>query len=90
MTYKITPKDIITPKWCLLKAVNPKTNCFVCMDMKLSNWDLSYNNLYMHKSNIFMKTPKSKIYSIHFSLHKMFSYISLPHQVFPLSKLQNH
>ena len=22
------------------KAVNPKTNCFVCMDMKLSNWDL--------------------------------------------------
>ena len=57
MTYKITPKDIITPKWCLLKAVNPKTNCFVCMDMKLSNWDLSYNNLYMHKSNIFMKTP---------------------------------
>ena len=49
MTYKITPKDIITPKWCLLKAVNPKTNCFVCMDMKLSNWDLSYNNLYMHK-----------------------------------------
>ena len=62
MTYKITPKDIITPKWCLLKAVNPKTNCFVCMDMKLSNWDLSYNNLYMHKKQyIYENTlnPKS-------------------------------
>ena len=23
----------------ILKAVNPKTNCFVCMDMKLSNWN---------------------------------------------------
>ena len=22
------------------KAVNPKNNCFVCMDMKLSNWEL--------------------------------------------------
>ena len=27
------------------KAVNPKTNCFVCMDMKLSNWNLTFTHI---------------------------------------------
>ena len=55
------------------------------------NWNLSYNNLYMHKKQyIYENTLNPKFTQFIFSLHKMFSYISLPHQVFPLSKLQNH
>ena len=27
------------------KAVNPKTNCFVYMDMKFSNWNLLFQQL---------------------------------------------
>ena len=28
------------------KAVNPKTNCFVYMDMRLSNWEFLFKLLY--------------------------------------------
>lgn len=42
------------------------------------------------KQYIYENTLNPKFTQFIFSLHKMFSYISLPHQVFPLSKLQNH
>ena len=38
--YNNTQKTPLHLNGVFLKAVNPKTNCFVCMDMKLSNWDL--------------------------------------------------